>query len=136
MDWALSFTPNDLQDITPRQAATRVNPKIVLSIGLGKGFVSSSMPILLEDMSFSGKMRIKLKLMSNFPHVQTIDISFIEKPTFDYVLKPIGGETFGFDINNIPGLAPFIREQVHGMLRSSVESVLTAVANLGPMMVS
>ncbi len=64
--------------------------------------------------------RIKLKLMTNFPHVQTIDMSFIEKPTFDYVMKPLGGDTFGFDINNIPGLAPFIRDQVH--------------ANLGPMM--
>jgi Ca2+-dependent lipid-binding protein len=58
--------------------------------------------------------------MTNFPHVKTVEISFIEKPTFDYVLKPIGGETLGFDINNIPGLAPFIRDQVH--------------ANLGPMM--
>ena len=58
--------------------------------------------------------------MTNFPHVQTVDISFIEKPTFDYVLKPIGGETLGFDINSIPGLAPFIRDQVH--------------SNLGPMM--
>lgn len=47
-------------------------------------------------------------------------MSFIEKPTFDYVLKPIGGETFGFDINSIPGLSPFIRDQVH--------------SNLGPMM--
>ena len=64
--------------------------------------------------------RIKLKLITDFPHVQSIELSFIEKPTFDYVLKPIGGETFGFDINSIPGLAPFIRDQVH--------------ANLGPMM--
>lgn len=57
MDWALSFTPNDLQDITPRQAAKRVNPKIVLSIRVGKGPVSKSLPILLEDMSFTGRMR-------------------------------------------------------------------------------
>ncbi|WWD20758.1 hypothetical protein CI109_105235 [Kwoniella shandongensis] len=120
MDWALSFTPNDLQDITPRQAAKRVNPKIVLSIRVGKGALSKGIPILLEDMSFSGKIRIKLKLTTSFPHIQTVDISFIEKPTFDYVLKPLGGDTFGFDINNIPGLAPFIRDQVH--------------ANLGPMM--
>lgn len=120
MDWALSFTPNDLEDTTPRQAAKQVNPKIVLTIRVGKGAVSKGLPVLLEDLSFSGKMRIKLKLMTNFPHVQTIDISFIEKPTFDYVLKPIGGETLGFDINNIPGLAPFIRDQVH--------------SNLGPMM--
>ncbi|EIW70089.1 hypothetical protein TREMEDRAFT_71520 [Tremella mesenterica DSM 1558] len=119
MDWALSFTPNDLMDITPRQAQNRVNPKVVLSIRVGKGPVSKSLPILLEDMSFTGRMRIKLKLMTNFPHIQTVDLSFIEKPTFDYVLKPIGGD-FGFDINNIPGLAPFIRDQVH--------------ANLGPMM--
>ncbi|OXB34399.1 transmembrane protein [Cryptococcus neoformans] len=120
MDWALSFTPNDLEDITPRQAAKQVNPKVVLGIRVGKGALSKALPVLLEDMSFSGKMRIKLKLMTNFPHVQTVDISFIEKPTFDYVLKPIGGETLGFDINSIPGLAPFIRDQVH--------------SNLGPMM--
>ena len=120
MDWALSFTPNDLQDITPRQAAKRVNPKIVLTIRLGGKGVGKNLPILLEDMSFTGRMRIKLKLMTNFPHVQTVELSFIDKPTFDYVLKPLGGETFGFDINNIPGLAPFIRDQVH--------------ANLGPMM--
>lgn len=120
MDWALSFTPNDVQDITPIEAANRVNPKIVLTIRVGKGMVSTGMPILLEDLSFSGKMRIKLKLMTAFPHIQKVEMSFIEKPTFDYVLKPIGGETFGFDINSIPGLAPFIRDQVH--------------ANLGPMM--
>lgn len=120
MDWAISFTPNDLSDVTPRDAANRVNPKIVLTIRVGKGMVSTGMPILLEDLSFSGKMRIKLKLMTAFPHIQKVEMSFIEKPTFDYVLKPIGGETFGFDINSIPGLAPFIRDQVH--------------ANLGPMM--
>jgi Ca2+-dependent lipid-binding protein len=44
----------------------------------------------------------------------------MEPPTFDYVLKPIGGNTLGFDINNIPGLSDFIQGQVH--------------ANLGPMM--
>jgi Ca2+-dependent lipid-binding protein len=57
MDWALSFTPNDMHDTTPRQAEKRVNPKIVLTIRLGKGFVSTGMPILVEDINFSGKMR-------------------------------------------------------------------------------
>jgi Ca2+-dependent lipid-binding protein len=57
MDWALSFTPNDIQDLTPRQAASRVNPKIVLSIRVGKGAVSKAIPVLLEDMSFTGRMR-------------------------------------------------------------------------------
>lgn len=63
MDWALSFTPNDLEDITPRQAAKQVNPKVVLSIRVGKGALSKALPVLLEDMSFSGKMRYSLRFV-------------------------------------------------------------------------
>jgi Ca2+-dependent lipid-binding protein len=107
MDWGISFTPNDISDLTPKQAATKVNPKIVLSVRVGKGLATAAMPILLEDLSFTGLLRIRLKLMTNFPHVQTVDISFLEKPVFDYVLKPIGGETFGFDIGNVSFSLPF-----------------------------
>jgi len=57
MDWALSFTPSDIMDITKRQALAQVNPKIVLSIRVGKGMVSKALPILLEDINFTGKMR-------------------------------------------------------------------------------
>ncbi|KAI5453154.1 Tricalbin-2 [Naganishia albida] len=116
MEWALSFTPNDLEDLTPKEARNKVNPKIALSIRVGKGVVGAGLPILLEDISFVGKLRIKLKLMSNFPHVQTVSISFMEKPDFDYVLKPLTP----FDVNSIPGLSSFIKDQVH--------------ANLGPML--
>ncbi|KAJ6575507.1 C2 domain-containing protein [Mycena sp. CBHHK59/15] len=116
MDWGISFTPNDISDLTPRQVAIKVNPKIVLSVRVGKGLATASMPILLEDISFSGLMRIRMKLMSNFPHVQIVDICFLEKPVIDYVLKPVGGETFGFDIGNIPGLSSFIREMTHATL--------------------
>ncbi len=101
MDWGLSFTPSDVSDITPREASQKVNPKIVLSIRIGKGIASAAMPILLEDLNFTGLIRIRLKLMTSFPHVQVVDLSFLEKPVFDYVLKPIGGETFGFDIGNV-----------------------------------
>ncbi|KAH7883879.1 C2 domain-containing protein [Phlebopus sp. FC_14] len=120
MDWGISFTPNDVSDLTPRQAAQKVNPKIVLSVRVGKGLATAAMPILIEDISFTGLMRIRMKLVSNFPHIQIVDITFLEKPIFDYVLKPVGGDTFGFDIAHIPGLSDFIREMVH--------------ATLGPMM--
>lgn len=116
MDWGLSFTPNDTSDMTPRQVAAKVNPKIVLTVRVGKGLAVASMPILLEDITFSGLMRVKMKLMSNFPHIQIVDLCFLEKPVIDYVLKPIGGETFGFDIANIPGLSSFIREMTHATL--------------------
>ncbi len=51
--------------------------------------------------------------MSNFPHVKNVEVAFITKPDFDYVLKPLGGETFGMDINSIPGLENFVKDQVH-----------------------
>ncbi|KAJ9121636.1 hypothetical protein QFC22_002256 [Naganishia vaughanmartiniae] len=112
MEWALSFTPNDLEDLTPREARSKVNPKIALSVRIGKGFVGAGLPILLEDISFVGHLRIKLKLMSNFPHVKTVQVSFMTKPDFDYVLKPLTA----FDINSIPGLSSFIKDQVHAIL--------------------
>ncbi|KAJ9475360.1 Tricalbin-3 [Pseudozyma hubeiensis] len=120
MDWKFSFTPSDVLDLTVKQASQKVNPKIVLTVRIGKGFVGAGLPILLEDINFVGHIRLRMKLMSNFPHVQLVDISFMEPPKIDYVLKPIGGNTFGFDIGNIPGLSDFIQGQIH--------------ANLGPMM--
>lgn len=101
MDWGISFTPNETFEMTQQQIAQKVNPKITLSVRVGKALATAALPILLEDITFSGLMRIRLKLMSNFPHVQIVDISFVEKPVIDYVLKPIGGETFGFDIANV-----------------------------------
>jgi Ca2+-dependent lipid-binding protein len=101
MDWGISFMPTDVSDLTPRQLAAKVNPKIVLSVRIGKAIATATMPILVEDICFSGLMRIRMKLMSNFPHVQVVDFCFLEKPVIDYVLKPIGGETFGFDISAV-----------------------------------
>jgi Ca2+-dependent lipid-binding protein len=101
MDWSIKFTPSDLIDVTPRQQALQVNPKIVLDVRVGKGLATAAIPILLEDINFEGHLRIKLKLMSNFPHVQLVEISFLERPIIDYVLKPIGGETFGWDVGNV-----------------------------------
>ncbi|THH27082.1 hypothetical protein EUX98_g7106 [Antrodiella citrinella] len=116
MDWGISFTPSDVADLTPKQAQSIVNPKIVLSVRVGKGVASATMPVLLEDMSFSGLLRVRMKLMTNFPHIQVVDLSFLEKPVFDYALKPLGGDAFGFDVGNIPGLSAFIRDMVHSIL--------------------
>ncbi|KAI4671195.1 uncharacterized protein J4E88_009228 [Alternaria novae-zelandiae] len=120
MDWKFSFTPNDVADLTARQIKNKINPKIVLEIRIGKGLVSKGLDVIVEDMAFSGLMRLKFKLQLPFPHIEKVEMSFLERPTIDYVCKPLGGETFGFDINFIPGLETFIMEQIH--------------ANLGPMM--
>lgn len=52
-------------DITKRQALAQVNPKIVLAIRVGKGIVSKALPILLEDINFTGKMRYVFFLITN-----------------------------------------------------------------------
>ncbi|KAI0022961.1 tricalbin [Xylariomycetidae sp. FL0641] len=116
MDWKISFTPNDTADMTSRQVKNKINPKIVLEIRIGKAMVSKGLDVIVEDMAFSGIMRIKVKLQFPFPHIEKVEFCFLDRPTIDYVCKPLGGETFGFDINFIPGLESFIQEQIHGNL--------------------
>lgn len=116
MDWKFSFTPNDTADMTARQIKNKLNPKVVLEIRVGKAMISKGLDVIVEDMAFSGIMRLKIKLQLPFPHVEKIEMCFLERPTIDYVCKPLGGEMFGFDINFIPGLESFILEQIHGNL--------------------
>ncbi|KAJ2761951.1 Tricalbin-2, partial [Coemansia sp. BCRC 34490] len=116
MDWHASFTPNDLTDVPAVLRENRVNPKVVLTVRVGKGFIGAGMPILVEDMVFRGKMQVKLHLGPVFPHVRTADVCFLERPAIDFSLKPVGGDTFGFDIAHIPGLRTFILDILHGTL--------------------
>ncbi|KAI0523732.1 C2 domain-containing protein [Xylaria bambusicola] len=116
MDWKFSFTPNDTADMTSRQIKNKINPKVVLEIRLGKAMISKGLDVIVEDMAFSGIMRLKIKLQFPFPHIERVEMCFLERPTIDYVCKPLGGDTFGFDINFIPGLERFIQEQIHGNL--------------------
>ena len=117
MDWKFSFTPNDTSDLTAKQIKNRINPKVVLEIRIGKAMISHGMDIIVEDFSFSGLMRVKVKLQIPFPHIEKVEICFLGRPDIDYVCKPLGGDTFGFDINFIPGLEGFIKEQIHGNLQ-------------------
>ncbi|OZJ05187.1 hypothetical protein BZG36_02423, partial [Bifiguratus adelaidae] len=117
----VSFTPNDTADMTRREIEAKRNPKVALTVRVGKGFVGAGAPILVEDMSFKGHVRVKLQLMTGMPFVKQLAFCFLETPEIGYVLKPVGGEHFGVDIMSlIPGLAPFIRSQINN--------------NLGPMM--
>lgn len=116
MDWRVSFIPNELNDLSPKELDYKVNPKVVMNVRVGKGRVGAGFPVLIEDMAFSGHLRMKIKFMSRFPFVKLLEASFLEKPQFDYVLKPLGSDSFGFDVNVIPGLASFIRDQVHNIL--------------------
>lgn len=116
MDWKFSFNPNDVADLTTRQLKNKINPKVVLEIRVGKGMISKGFDVIVEDFAFSGTMRVKIKLQIPFPHVEKAEVCFLGRPEIDYVCKPLGGDTLGFDINFIPGLEGFIQEQIHGNL--------------------
>ena len=118
MDWAFSFTPNDTDDMTKNEIKKKIDPKVALGVTVGKAFISKSLPILVEDMSFTGRLKVKLRLSQNFPHVKMVSIQFLEAPTIDYALKPVGGDTFGIDIMSfIPGLSKFVNGIIHATLR-------------------
>ena len=116
MDWKFSFNPNDTADMTSRQLKNKINPKVALEVRVGKGIVSKGLDVIVEDFAFSGIMRVKLTLQVPFPHMKKAEVCFLGRPEIDYVCKPLGGDTFGFDINFIPGLEGFIQEQIHGNL--------------------
>lgn len=116
MDWAYSFTPTDNFDKTARQLKNYVNPLIQLDIGLGAGPVSVKFPIVVRNMAFSGLMRVRIKLVTAYPHIKTVDVSFQEPPKFDYIMKPFGGDSFGFDINVLPGFERFVKGMVDSIM--------------------
>jgi Ca2+-dependent lipid-binding protein len=106
-EWSISFSPHDTLDMTEREIKKKLNPKIVLLIRLGKGLATASLPILVEDISLTGKIRIRLKMSDQSPYVQMVDFCFLEPPVIDYALKPLGGDTFGIDIASVSELACF-----------------------------
>lgn len=106
MDWRVSFIPNDLYDLTTNEREHLVNPKIVINIHLIKGIV---IPVQLEDVSFKGKMRVKIRFMNKFPYAKVFDASFLDKPDFDYNLRPLGTDSLGFDVNVVCSCYMFIK---------------------------
>lgn len=118
MDWAFAFAPMDTENMTRKEAREKVDPKVALGVRVGKGFVSKSLPILVENMQFRGRMKVRLKFFDNFPHIKLVSVQFLEPPSIDYALKPVGGDTFGLDIMSmIPGLSSFVNNLIHANLR-------------------
>lgn len=118
MDWKFSFTPMDILDLTARELRGKINPKVVLHLTLGR--IKKSHDLILEDFQFAGSLRVKLKLQTDWPHIERIDMSFLGRPEIDYVCKPIGGDFMGLDVNFIPGVKGFIQEQIHTSLENSM----------------
>ncbi|CCH61524.1 hypothetical protein TBLA_0E04720 [Henningerozyma blattae CBS 6284] len=121
MDWSFAFTPNDVSDMTPKEVAIKVNPKISLGVTIGKGVVSKTVSVIVENINVAGKLRVGIEFGTIFPNIKIVSIQLLEPPLIDFVLKPVGGDTLGLDIMSfLPGL------------KSTVKSLIDS--NLAPML--
>lgn len=113
MDWSFAFTPNDVSDMTPNEAKEKINPKISLGVTLGKGIVSKTLSVLVEDINVAGMIRVRLTFGKTFPNIKIVSIQFLEPPLINFVLKPLGGDTLGIDVMSfLPGLKTFVKKMI------------------------
>lgn len=61
-------------------------------------------------------MRLELKFGTVFPHIQTLNLAFLDSPIIDFRLKPLGAG----DINSIKS----INDSVRSIISSSISSFL------------
>lgn len=108
MDWGCSFTPNETADSNNKQTKNKVNEKVVAKVKLF-GF---NLPISVSDVSFKCLLRVRLRMMSSFPHVQTVNVSLLEPPQFDFNCRLFGESTFNWEVLAFPGLYPFINQMI------------------------
>lgn len=127
MDWTVSMIPNALADSTVKQMKNKVNQQVLLKMKVF-GF---TVPIVLSDISFKVNARVRLRMMTNFPHIQTVNVSLSDTPEFDFIAKPVGGSTiFGFELFNIPGLYMLLREMIKKYLGPMLFQPLSFQLNL------
>jgi Ca2+-dependent lipid-binding protein len=53
--------------------------------------------VTLKELILSGTLRLGVSFMTKTPFIQNIDVSFLETPKVDFVLKPLGA----IDINKV-----------------------------------
>lgn len=106
MDWGLSFTPHDLSDMNAKQLRNFVNQKIVVKAKL----FGLTVPVYLSNVSFKAEARVRFKLMTPFPHVETVNFQLLKVPDIDFVAKLFGDFVFNWEVMSIPGLLPTIRK--------------------------
>lgn len=108
MDWNCSFTPNNLTDSNGKQMKNNVNQKIVVKAEL----FGIPIPVSVSDVSFRSSVRVRMRMMSAFPHIETINVTLLEAPEFDFNCQLFGDSIFNSEVLNFPGLYPLINQMV------------------------
>ncbi|ODV62977.1 uncharacterized protein ASCRUDRAFT_68769 [Ascoidea rubescens DSM 1968] len=124
IDWNFSFDPNDNLNLNKLEIKNKIKPKADLIVKIGKKFLSKNFPVLVDEISCQGIIRTNFKLSNNFPHLDLIQVCFLEPPEIQFNCKqkaPVGNENFGLDIGAfIPGIRSLIIEITHSTLKNWV----------------
>lgn len=130
MDWGCSFTPNALVDSNNKQMKNNVNQKVVVKANLF-GFPVS---VAVSDVSFKALVRVRLRMMTSFPHVQTVNLTLLEPPQFDFNSKILGDTIFNWEVLAFPGLFPFINEMIRKYVGAMLFNPMSFQVNLQQIM--
>lgn len=100
MDWGISFTPHDLTDMNAKQFKNYVNQRVVLKLTA----LGVTIPVKLSNIAFKARTRLRFKLMTPYPHMETMNIQLLEVPDIDFKATILGNDIFNMEILAIPGL--------------------------------
>jgi Ca2+-dependent lipid-binding protein len=126
MDWGFSFTPNAIVDANNKQLKNKVNQKVVVKASL----FGITIPVTVSDVSCLGMLRVRMRMMTSFPHIETINVSFLEPPVFDFNTRLLGETAFNWEVLVFPGLYPFINEMIKKYVGPIVFSPLSFQLNV------
>ncbi|CAN3371572.1 hypothetical protein DIURU_004012 [Diutina rugosa] len=108
MDWEFSYIPNSLVDLSAKQLKSTVNEKITVKTSL----FGVTIPVTVSDVSCRAIVRVRVRMMESFPHIETVNVSLLQPPNFDFVCRLFGDTCFNFEVLDFPGIFPFINEMV------------------------
>ncbi|KAI9149756.1 Tricalbin-2 [Blastocladiella emersonii ATCC 22665] len=88
-------------DDTPADAT---NSRIDLVVRI-KGI---SLTVRAENITVEGRMRVRMKLMTAFPHVKVLELWFLEAPRIGFELRPLGS----FDVNALGSIRKWLDDTI------------------------
>lgn len=106
MDWGCSFIPNELADSSNKQMKNNVNEKVVVKANL----FGISIPVEVSDVSFKCLLRVRMRMTTAFPHIETVNISLLEAPQIDFNCRLLALSSW--EVLAFPGLYPFINQMI------------------------
>lgn len=114
MDWCLTFTPHDTVDMTAKKLRNYINQKAIVKLNLlSAKNETANIPVSVSEVAFKVMCRLRFKMMTAFPHMETVNVQILEIPEIDLVAKLFGDSILQWDLPwTIPGLLPFVNSMI------------------------